>query len=106
MLPQLEALYQTWHKGGLEIVGINFDQKVETGHKVCKSLGLTYPQVWVPSDAKTRELWDQASGIAGLPRVLLIDREGILRADGHDKLEEQIAKLMAQSADPVQKGPK
>jgi hypothetical protein len=27
LLPQLEALYKKWHKDGLEIVGINFDDK-------------------------------------------------------------------------------
>jgi hypothetical protein len=106
MLPQLEALYQTWHKGGLEMIGINFDQKPGAGQEVCKSVGLTYPQVWVPGDEKTRELWDQASGITGLPRVLLIDHEGILRADGPDKLEEQIAQLLVRSRDTVQKAPK
>ena|SRR5215471_13388904 len=98
MLPQFEALYQKWHKEGLEIVGISLDQKVEAGQKVCKSLRLTYPQVWVPSDEKTHELWEQASGIGGVPRVLLIDRKGILSAEGHDKLEEQIAKLLQRPA--------
>ncbi len=97
MLPQFEALYKKWHKDGLEIIGINLDDKVETGQKVCESLGLTYPQVWVPSDAKTRELWEKASGITAVPRLLLIDREGTLRADGHDNLEEQIGKLLARS---------
>jgi hypothetical protein len=93
MLPQLEALYKKWHKDGLEIVGINFDSKAETGQKKCKAVGITYPQVWVPSDEKTRELWEQASGITALPRVLLIDREGVLRVDGHE-LKEEVARLM------------
>ncbi len=94
MLPQFEALYKKWHNDGLEIIGINLDEKVEIGQKVCDSLGLTYRQVWVPSEEKTRELWEKASGITSVPRVLLIDREGILRVDGHDMLEEQIAKLL------------
>jgi hypothetical protein len=103
MLPQLEALYKKGHKDGLEIIGINLDEKVETGQKVWQSLSLTYPQVWIPSDAKTRELWEQATGITGVPRLLLIDREGILRGDGHDKLEEQIAKLLGQSLEKTKK---
>ena len=98
MLPQLEALYQKWHKDGLEIIGISLDSKAETAQKICQSLKLTYPQVWVPSDKKTRELWEQAMGGGGVPRVLLIDREGILRADGHDNLEEQIGKLLQRPA--------
>jgi hypothetical protein len=103
MLPQLEVLHKNWHKFGLEIIGINLDGKLETGQKVCQSLGPTYPQVWVPSEAKTRELWEKASGITAVPRLLLIDREGVLRADGHDKLEEQIAKLLARSPEKTRK---
>ena len=93
-MPQLEAMYQKWHKDGLEVIGINLDPKVETGREVCKSLGLTYPQAWIPSDKKTRELWQAASGIEGVPRVLLIDRDGILLADNPKDLEQEVAKLM------------
>jgi|SRR5713226_639879 hypothetical protein len=103
MLPQLEALYKKWHKDGLEIIGINLDGKLETGQKVCQSLGLTYPQVWISSETKTRELWEKAGGITSVPRLLLIDQEGILRADGHDKLEEEIAKLLARSPEKTRK---
>jgi hypothetical protein len=95
----LEALYKKWHHEGLEIVGINFDPKAETGQKRCKTLGITYPQVWVPSDDKTRQLWQEASGIGGVPHLLLIDREGILRADGHvEDLENTLAALVKRNA--------
>jgi hypothetical protein len=95
MLPQLEALYKKWHTKGLEIVGINFDPEAETGVKRCKALGITYPQVWVPSDEKTRTLWNEASGIGSLPYLLLLDRDGILRADGHvENVEKAVAELL------------
>ncbi len=95
MLPQLEALYKKWHEEGLEIVGINFDQKAQSGQERCKSLGITYPQVWVPNDEKTRELWNEASGIRAVPHLLLIDRDGIVRADGGvENLEKTVAELM------------
>ena len=87
-------MYQKWHKDGLEVIGINLDPKVETGQEVCRSLGLTYPQVWIPGDKKTRELWQAASGIRGVPRVLLIDRDGILLADNPQQLEEQVNRIM------------
>lgn len=90
----MEALYQKRHKEGLEIIGINFDPQAETGIKRCKSLGITYPQVWVPSDGRTRQLWQEASGIGALPRALLIDREGILRADTVDDLEKKAEELL------------
>jgi hypothetical protein len=91
MLPQLEALYKKWHKDGLEIIGINFDPKAETGQKRCKDVGITYPQVWVPGDEKTRQLWEEAAGIRAVGRVFLVDREGILRADTPSELETKIA---------------
>jgi hypothetical protein len=95
MLPQLEALCKRWHNEGLEIVGINFDPQAETGARRCKALGITYPQVWVPNDEKTRKLWNEASGIGSVPYLLLLDRDGILRADGHvEDLEKTVAELL------------
>jgi hypothetical protein len=95
MLPQLEALYRKWHHEGLEIVGINFDSKAETGQKRCQALGITYPQVWVPSNEQTRQLWREASGLGSVPYLLLLDRDGILRADGQvEDLEKTIAELL------------
>jgi hypothetical protein len=87
-------MYQKWHKDGLEVIGINLDPKVETGQEVCKTLGLTYPQAWIPSDKKTRELWQTASGIEGDPRVLLIDRDGTIVDDNPNDMEQQVARLM------------
>jgi hypothetical protein len=95
-LPQLEALYKKWHKDGLEIVGISFDQKGETAQKRTKSLGITYPQVWVPDDENTRRLWKEASGIDSVPRLFLIDSDGVLRAEepGHENFEATVAKML------------
>ena len=91
----MEALYKKWHNDGLEIVGINLDPKPEQGQKACEALGLTYPEVWIPGDARTGELWAKASGIASVPRVLLIDRDGVLRADcGSDQVEKEIKRLL------------
>ena len=98
LLPQLEALYKKWHKDGFEIVGINLDDKAETGQKRFKTLGITYSQVWVPSDENTRQLWQEASGMGSVPHLLLIDRDGVLRADGHiEDLEMTVAALMKKS---------
>jgi alkyl hydroperoxide reductase subunit AhpC len=97
MLPQLEALYKKWHKEGLEIIGINFDAKAETGQKRCKDVGITYPQVWVPSDEKTRQLWEEAAGIRAVGRFFLVDRDGILRVDTTSELETKIADLLKDS---------
>jgi peroxiredoxin len=82
LMPELKALYEKWHQQGLEIVGISLDRDVEAMQKVCKSKSLTWPQVIVPDDEKVRALWQEASGISGIPRVLLLDQRGILSPGG------------------------
>jgi hypothetical protein len=47
--------------------------------------------------------WAGRSGIGTLPRVLLIDREGILRADDPAKLAEKVAELVKGSTDTTKK---
>jgi thiol-disulfide isomerase/thioredoxin len=101
-MPTLKALYEKRQKDGLEIVGVSFDQDAEKARKAIQSQGLTWPQVLVPADDQTRELWREASGIGALPRLLLLDRDGVLRADCYPgELEEQIARLLAQKPQAV-----
>ena len=56
-MPKLKALFEKHHKDGFEIIGVNLDQDSETAKKACQAQGLTWPQVFVPSDEKTREVW-------------------------------------------------
>jgi thiol-disulfide isomerase/thioredoxin len=98
LMPELKELYEKWHQRGLEIVGISFDRDVETVRKACKSHALTWPQVFVPDDEKLRDLWREACGIGAIPRVLIIDQQGILQPESADKLKERIGKLLALSS--------
>jgi hypothetical protein len=94
LLPEIKQLYEKWHRDGLEVLGINFDLDAEKAKKTCKELELPWPQVLVPNEETARQLWQEASDIGCLPRVLLIDRDGILRVDGAAQLDEAIAKLL------------
>jgi RNA polymerase sigma factor (sigma-70 family) len=95
-MPKLKQLYDKRHKDGLEILGVSLDRDAETVRKVCAKKGLTWPQVLVPNDDKIRDLWYEAAGLAG-PRLLVIDRKGILRADcSPDQLEREITKVLDQ----------
>ncbi len=94
LLPEIKALHEKWHRDGLEVVGFNFDKDTKKAKAKCTELGLTWPQVIVPADDKTRTLWQEVAGIGVLPRVLLIDREGILRADDPADLKAEVARLM------------
>jgi hypothetical protein len=42
---------------------------------------LPWPNVLAPVDARRRQLWLDASGTESLPRLLLIDRNGVVRGD-------------------------
>jgi|GEM_PF-401247 len=97
LLPELKDYYEKWHKDGLEIIGITLDHKPETAQKLCKTRGFTWPQVWVPNDEKTRELWEKAAGISCIPQLFLIDRDGILRVKGAADLDKHIAELLMAS---------
>jgi peroxiredoxin len=100
-MSKLKQLYNKRHKDGFEIIGVSFDPDAETVRKACAKDGLTWPQVLVPDDGETRELWYEAAELTSVPRLLVIDRQGILRADCRpDQLEEEITKVLDQSAEP------
>jgi RNA polymerase sigma factor (sigma-70 family) len=99
LLPEIKGLYEKWHQDGLEVIGINFDHGADKAKKACARFGLPWPQVLVPDDETTRQLWQEAGGIGVLPRVLLIDREGILRADQPSQLDKAIAELLKRPAE-------
>jgi RNA polymerase sigma factor (sigma-70 family) len=103
-MPLLRDLYGKYRNDGLEIVGVCFDQEANKARKAIRTGGLTWPQVLVPAEEKTRELWDKAAGMEGLPRLLLLDRSGVLRADcGPGELEDQISKLLQEDPKPTRK---
>jgi RNA polymerase sigma factor (sigma-70 family) len=97
-MPGLKQLYERRHGDGLEIVGINFDNDRARAEELVRTHGLPWTEVWVPDDDRTRRLWVDGPGIAGLPRLFLIDREGILRWDGGfpggGDLEDKINSLL------------
>jgi thiol-disulfide isomerase/thioredoxin len=95
-MPKLKQTYARLHDGGLEIIGVNHDNDVETARRVIAEQKLPWANVIAPTDESQRSLWYSASGTQSLPRLLLIDREGVLRAEvSPHQLEAEIEKLMA-----------
>ena len=91
---EVKELYDQRRRDGFEVIGVNFEDKVATDRLV-KTLGLPWPQVVVPQDDRTRRLWIEGPGLRGTPRLLLIDREGILRwHGGPDELTKRITDLL------------
>jgi thiol-disulfide isomerase/thioredoxin len=94
-MPELRELYRRYQAEGFEIIGINFDQALENARQAIAEHELKWPQVYVPSDDRTRELWYKASSLANLPRLILLDREGVVRADIQpDELGGELKKLL------------
>lgn len=96
-MPKLKEAYGRLKKDGFEIIGLNHDFNVETAKRVIDEQKLPWPNVLARIDKNQRELWLSATGTTSLPRLLLMDRGGVLRADvsPHDVVAE-IEKLLAE----------
>jgi len=95
-MPKLKESYQKLHKLGFEIVGITHDFELAVARRTIAEQQLVWPNVLAPVDRDERELWQAATGTGALPRLLLIDREGFLRADiAPPDLDDELEKLMS-----------
>lgn len=100
-MPELKKLYAERRADGLEVIGISFDEKPAAAREAIKSLGLSWPHAIVPDKEATRELWNDAAQIDALPRIYLIDRQGILRsASGPADLAKRVGELLDERATP------
>lgn len=96
-MPELKKLFEKWHPRGFEALGVCLDHDTKTMKKSIEANGLVWTQVMPSTKPRTRELWQESSGIRALPRLLLLDRQGILRADSIQlDFEEEIEKLLAE----------
>jgi thiol-disulfide isomerase/thioredoxin len=94
-MPRLKMLYERRHADGFEVIGVNFDQSRARAEELIRTVGLPWAEVYVPEDKRTRELWADGPGINDLPRLFLVDRQGILRwTVGPDELEERVIELL------------
>ena len=90
-LPRLKTLYDRRRGDGFEVIGLNFDQARAHGERLVKALALPWPQVYVPGDDRTRRLWREGPDFPSYPKLLLIDRQGVLRWDGGNAYEARRA---------------
>jgi thiol-disulfide isomerase/thioredoxin len=96
LLPELKTTYKKLKGRGFEVVGINLDNSIEKAREVTEKEKLPWPVVLAPTGEEQRELWQTAAGITTIPRLWLIDRTGILRADvWPSTLKAEIEKLIA-----------
>lgn len=71
---------------GLRLVGINFDRDPEEAVKALEHQGMDWDQVDAPGIAGRNiprfEMWNDAFGMRGLPRLIVVGRDGKVLADG------------------------
>ena len=94
-MPRLKETYEKLHGRGFEIVGLSHDYTLEQARRVIADQKLSWPNVVAPIDNEQRHAWFEATGTGSLPRLLLLDRKGILRAEvSPHNLDAEIEKLM------------
>jgi RNA polymerase sigma factor (sigma-70 family) len=94
-MPKLKELYEKRHGDGFEVIGVNFDHDPDHARRALETLDLPWAEVFVPADEPTREIWESAAGIESIPRLLVIDRDGILRYDGGPgDMEDQVGRWL------------
>lgn len=91
-MPKLRSLYNEFAPDHLKVIGINFDSDQEPASKAISECRLSWPQVFISSDRETRDAWEKVSTVFSLPRIFVIDKEGILRADAHPEELDRVVR--------------
>jgi len=97
-LPHVQELHTEYADKGLQILAVSVDATVEEAKKAVEEDKLTFPVLWAdPSGAEVQKI-SEAYGVSAIPRLLLIDADGVVRADltgYHEKaqLVEALAKV-------------
>ena len=94
-MPELKKLNEK-HSASLAVVGINFDDELEVCEAAMKKLDLPWPEIHAATSALPhKEAWTKISQISMLPRLLLVNPEGVLIAELRpDYLEDQLKEQM------------
>lgn len=96
-MPELVQLGKEFGEQDLAIVGINFDDSLDKAKAAVEKHGQTWPQVFALDAAKgDAELWEQVADIAGLPRILVLDRNGVLRHDTRARGLRELVKALVE----------
>jgi hypothetical protein len=94
-MPKLKELYDQHHGNGLEVIGLSLDTDDAARDKAIEKNGMSWKQAVVPKENDAQQLWGKAMGLRAIPRLLLIDRDGILRADcDSSQLETELTTVL------------
>lgn len=90
-MPELKAINEKYSES-LSVVGINYDDELEECEAAIKKLDIPWQEVHANSSALPhKEAWVKITQISSLPRLLLVNPEGVLIAElGPYDLENQL----------------
>jgi peroxiredoxin/outer membrane lipoprotein-sorting protein len=79
-LPEVQQIYKEFSGKGLQVVALSSDRDQADLEKWLKDEGVTFRAAWLdPMKAESRTV-SSAYGVTGIPRVVLIDKDGVIRA--------------------------
>ncbi|MBM3498175.1 MAG: redoxin domain-containing protein [Armatimonadetes bacterium] len=80
-LPDIQALHLEQPGEGLQVVGLNVDRTLDMAKESAEEAGLTFPVLWQDPESPAGAEVSAAYRPEELPRLLVIDAIGIVRAD-------------------------
>jgi peroxiredoxin len=101
-IPHLQALYARHASDGLAIVGISFDRNADVLREFLDTESM--PWIHILDRAGSQGALAEQFNVSGIPRSLLLDRDGRIVAKNlrKDKLEAAVLELMALTSTPSQ----
>jgi hypothetical protein len=102
-LPSVITAYKKYQDQGFEIIGVSNDfQRQDLLQFLSRDPGVVWPQLFSPSSSANHwNVLTEKYGVDSIPRVYLIDRDGILRSvTARGQLDALIPKLLAETPDP------
>jgi len=96
-IPNLTETYRQLNPKGFEIIGINLDESKANMNYVMQRAGMTWPQHF--DGQGTENKFAQEFGVALIPTMWLVDKEGVLRnLDARTNLRQKVEKLLAEKS--------
>ena len=80
-LPQIQEIHESYSAKGLRVIAISSDFSRETVEKYVKENKLTFTVVWLDPSSTAGESVGKDYKVTAIPRVLIIDKGGVIRAD-------------------------
>src|ERR1700722_4052545 len=92
-LPELKALYKTFHSQGLDIISVSFDENTNSLIQFLAQNPMEWPQYFAGPDWSTTH--GRVFNVTGAPSLWLVDRRGILRdTNTRENLTVEVEQLL------------